>query len=259
MSLGEEKPLRRPHRELLRRDRRGDMLYGRVLKSPDMKRLLPLAAAFVPSRAPRRTPSFGGDTGPATRSLAPADVQGRSRPPAAASSELAMQNEQMRRAGAPTMGQIELRDQRWNAKQRQKDFYVDLDARLPVRIRRGCRLRRPGMRRWRHRLQTAAPPGTCPCASPPHPRTPNPPTTRGASRLPRTASTRTRRPRSSASSPATRRATSPQAPTSGPATPPAGATSPVQNRPFKTVMDSIPRRTSPRRHARPGQQSASRP
>ena len=98
-----------------------------------MKRLLPLAAAFVliPS-APAHAQLFGGDTEARNQIFQlRQDVQGQIETTSRGQLELAMQNEQMRAELARLRGQIELlTNEVETLKQRQKDFYVDLDARL---------------------------------------------------------------------------------------------------------------------------------
>ena len=75
VSLGEEgAALRRPHRELLRREpSRRHALHGRVQESPRHETPSAAAAALVRSRPPRPTPnSFGVTPRRATRSSSPA-------------------------------------------------------------------------------------------------------------------------------------------------------------------------------------------
>lgn len=98
-----------------------------------MKRLLPLAAALVliPT-APAHAQLFGGDTEARNQIFQlRQDVQGQIETTSRGQLELAMQNEQMRAELARLRGQIELlTNEVETLKQRQKDFYVDLDARL---------------------------------------------------------------------------------------------------------------------------------
>lgn len=98
-----------------------------------MKRLLPLAAmlALVPA-APVHAQLFGGDTEARNQLMQlRQDVQGQIETTSRGQLELAMQNEQMRAEMAQLRGQIELlTNEVETLKQRQKDFYVDLDARL---------------------------------------------------------------------------------------------------------------------------------
>lgn len=98
-----------------------------------MKRLLPLAAALVliPT-APVHAQLFGGDTEARNQIFQlRQDVQGQIETTSRGQLELAMQNEQMRAELARLRGQIELlTNEVETLKQRQKDFYVDLDARL---------------------------------------------------------------------------------------------------------------------------------
>ena len=98
-----------------------------------MKRLLPLAAllALVPV-APAHAQLFGGDTEARNQIIQlRQDVQGQIETTSRGQLELAMQNEQMRAEVARLRGQIELlMNEVETLKQRQKDFYVDLDARL---------------------------------------------------------------------------------------------------------------------------------
>ncbi|MER2552108.1 MAG: tol-pal system protein YbgF [Thauera sp.] len=98
-----------------------------------MKRLLPLVAmlALVPA-APVHAQLFGGDTEARNQLIQlRQDVQGQIETTSRGQLELAMQNEQMRAEMARLRGQIELlTNEVETLKQRQKDFYVDLDARL---------------------------------------------------------------------------------------------------------------------------------
>ena len=98
-----------------------------------MKRLLPLAAllALVPV-APAHAQLFGGDTEARNQIIQlRQDVQGQIETTSRGQLELAMQNEQQRAEVARLRGQIELlMNEVETLKQRQKDFYVDLDARL---------------------------------------------------------------------------------------------------------------------------------
>ncbi len=98
-----------------------------------MKRLLPLAAALVliPT-APAHAQLFGGDTEARNQVFQlRQEVQGQIETTSRGQLELAMQNEQMRAELARLRGQIELlTNEVETLKQRQKDFYVDLDARL---------------------------------------------------------------------------------------------------------------------------------
>ena len=98
-----------------------------------MKRLLPLAAALVliPT-APVHAQLFGGDTEARNQIFQlRQEVQGQIETTSRGQLELAMQNEQMRAELARLRGQIELlTNEVETLKQRQKDFYVDLDARL---------------------------------------------------------------------------------------------------------------------------------
>lgn len=98
-----------------------------------MKRLLPLAAllALAPA-APAHAQLFGGDTEARNQIIRlRQDVQGQIETTSRGQLELAMQNEQLRAEVARLRGQIELLSNEVETlKQRQKDFYVDLDARL---------------------------------------------------------------------------------------------------------------------------------
>lgn len=98
-----------------------------------MKRLLPLAAALVliPT-APAHAQLFGGDTEARNQVFQlRQEVQGQIETTSRGQLELAMQNEQMRAELARLRGQIELlTNEVETLKQRQKDFYVDLDARM---------------------------------------------------------------------------------------------------------------------------------
>lgn len=98
-----------------------------------MKRLLPLAAllALAPA-APAHAQLFGGDTEARNQIIQlRQDVQGQIETTSRGQLELAMQNEQLRAEVARLRGQIELLGNEVETlKQRQKDFYVDLDARL---------------------------------------------------------------------------------------------------------------------------------
>ena len=98
-----------------------------------MKRLLPLVAllALAPV-APAHAQLFGGDTEARNQIIQlRQDVQGQIETTSRGQLELAMQNEQMRAELARLRGQIELlTNEVETLKQRQKDFYVDLDARL---------------------------------------------------------------------------------------------------------------------------------
>lgn len=98
-----------------------------------MKRLLPLATvlALAPA-APVHAQLFGGDTEARNQIIQlRQDVQGQIETTSRGQLELAMQNEQMRAEVARLRGQIELlMNEVETLKQRQKDFYVDLDARL---------------------------------------------------------------------------------------------------------------------------------
>jgi tol-pal system protein YbgF len=98
-----------------------------------MKRLLPLAAllALTPL-APAHAQLFGGDTEARNQIIQlRQDVQGQLETTSRGQLELAMQNEQLRAEVARLRGQIELlMNEVETLKQRQKDFYVDLDARL---------------------------------------------------------------------------------------------------------------------------------
>ncbi|MBP7467601.1 MAG: tol-pal system protein YbgF [Thauera sp.] len=98
-----------------------------------MKRLLPLVAllALAPV-APAHAQLFGGDTEARNQIIQlRQDVQGQIETTSRGQLELAMQNEQMRAEVARLRGQIELlMNEVETLKQRQKDFYVDLDARL---------------------------------------------------------------------------------------------------------------------------------
>ena len=98
-----------------------------------MKRLLPLATllALVPA-VPAHAQLFGGDAEARNQIIQlRQDVQGQIETTSRGQLELAMQNEQMRAETASLRGQIELlTNELETLKQRQKDFYVDLDARL---------------------------------------------------------------------------------------------------------------------------------
>src|SRR5690606_865157 len=98
-----------------------------------MKRLLPLATllALVPV-APAHAQLFGGDTEARNQIIQlRQDVQGQIETTSRGELELAMRNEQQRGEVARLRGQIELlMNEVETLKQRQKDFYVDLDARL---------------------------------------------------------------------------------------------------------------------------------
>ena len=98
-----------------------------------MKRLLPLVAllALAPV-APAHAQLFGGDTEARNQIIQlRQDVQGQIETTSRGQLELAMQNEQQRAEVARLRGQIELlMNEVETLKQRQKDFYVDLDARL---------------------------------------------------------------------------------------------------------------------------------
>ena len=98
-----------------------------------MKRLLPLVAllALAPV-APAHAQLFGGDTEARNQIFQlRQEVQGQIETTSRGQLELAMQNEQMRAELARLRGQIELlTNEVETLKQRQKDFYVDLDARL---------------------------------------------------------------------------------------------------------------------------------
>lgn len=98
-----------------------------------MKRLLPLAALLVLSSAgPVHAQLFGGDTEARNQIIQlRQDVKGQIETTSRGQLELAMQNEQLRAEVARLRGQIELlMNEVETLKQRQKDFYVDLDARL---------------------------------------------------------------------------------------------------------------------------------
>lgn len=98
-----------------------------------MKRLLPLAALIaLGSTAPAHAQLFGGDTEARNQIIQlRQDVQGQLETTSRGQLELAMQNEQLRAEVARLRGQIELlMNEVETLKQRQKDFYVDLDARL---------------------------------------------------------------------------------------------------------------------------------
>lgn len=98
-----------------------------------MKRLLPLATALaLTTAAPAHAQLFGGDTEARNQIIQlRQDVQGQIETTSRGQLELAMQNEQMRAEVARLRGQIELlMNEVETLKQRQKDFYVDLDARL---------------------------------------------------------------------------------------------------------------------------------
>lgn len=98
-----------------------------------MKRLLPLATALALSPfAPAHAQLFGGDTEARNQIIQlRQDVQGQLETTSRGQLELAMQNEQLRAEVARLRGQIELlMNEVETLKQRQKDFYVDLDARL---------------------------------------------------------------------------------------------------------------------------------
>ncbi len=98
-----------------------------------MKRLLPLAAllALIPP-APAHAQLFGGDTEARNQIIQlRQEVQGQIETTSRGQLELAMQNEQLRAETARLRGQIELlMNEVETLKQRQKDFYVDLDARM---------------------------------------------------------------------------------------------------------------------------------
>lgn len=97
-----------------------------------MKRLLPLVALLALAVAPAHAQLFGGDTEARNQIIQlRQDVQGQIETTSRGQLELAMQNEQMRAEVARLRGQIELlMNEVETLKQRQKDFYVDLDARL---------------------------------------------------------------------------------------------------------------------------------
>ncbi|MDX9717629.1 MAG: tol-pal system protein YbgF [Thauera sp.] len=98
-----------------------------------MKRLLPLAVFLALSPAgPAHAQLFGGDTEARNQIIQlRQDVQGQLETTSRGQLELAMQNEQLRAEVARLRGQIELlMNEVETLKQRQKDFYVDLDARL---------------------------------------------------------------------------------------------------------------------------------
>jgi len=98
-----------------------------------MKRLLPLATVLALSPfAPAHAQLFGGDTEARNQIIQlRQDVQGQLETTSRGQLELAMQNEQLRAEVARLRGQIELlMNEVETLKQRQKDFYVDLDARL---------------------------------------------------------------------------------------------------------------------------------
>jgi tol-pal system protein YbgF len=98
-----------------------------------MKRLLPLATLLALAPAvPAHAQLFGGDAEARNQIIQlRQDVQGQIETTSRGQLELAMQNEQMRAETARLRGQIELlTNELETLKQRQKDFYVDLDARL---------------------------------------------------------------------------------------------------------------------------------
>lgn len=98
-----------------------------------MKRLLPLAALLTfAAVGPAQAQLFGGDTEARNQiHRLRQDVQGQLETTGRGQLELAMQNEQLRAEVARLRGQIELlTNEVETLKQRQKDFYVDLDARL---------------------------------------------------------------------------------------------------------------------------------
>ncbi|MDG3064192.1 tol-pal system protein YbgF [Thauera mechernichensis] len=98
-----------------------------------MKRLLPLAASLaLVAATPAHAQLFGGDTEARNQIIQlRQDVQGQLETAGRGQLELAMQNEQLRAEVARLRGQIELlMNEVETLKQRQRDFYVDLDARL---------------------------------------------------------------------------------------------------------------------------------
>ncbi len=97
-----------------------------------MKRLLPLAVILVLSSAGAAQAALFGDN-EARRQITDMrqDIEGQLETTSRGQLELAMQNEQLRAEVARLRGQIELlMNEVETLKQRQKDFYVDLDARL---------------------------------------------------------------------------------------------------------------------------------
>ncbi len=200
-----------------------------------MKRLLPLAAALVliPT-APAHAQLFGGDTEARNQVFQlRQEVQGQIETTSRGQLELAMQNEQMRAELARLRGQIELlTNEVETLKQRQKDFYVDLDARLR-RIESGAAgnasaAPASGMRRRRHRLRPRRPPRHRP--RPPRIREHRVRRLPGRARAAQERQAQGRADRVRAlHHPLSHTATSPPAPTSGPATPHCRrATSPVR-------------------------------
>ena len=97
-----------------------------------MKRLLPLAAILILSSAgPAQAGLF--DDAEARRQITNIrqDLEGRLETTSRGQLELANQNEQLRAEVARLRGQIELLvNEVETLKQRQRDFYVDLDTRL---------------------------------------------------------------------------------------------------------------------------------
>ncbi|MCV2218724.1 tol-pal system protein YbgF [Thauera sp. Sel9] len=97
-----------------------------------MKRLLPLAVILVLSSAGAAQAALFGDN-EARRQITDMrqDIEGRLETTSRGQLELANQNEQLRAEVARLRGQIELLvNEVETLKQRQRDFYVDLDTRL---------------------------------------------------------------------------------------------------------------------------------
>jgi len=97
-----------------------------------MKRLLPLAVILVLSSAGAAQAALFGDN-EARRQITDMrqDIEGRLETNSRGQLELANQNEQLRAEVARLRGQIELLvNEVETLKQRQRDFYVDLDTRL---------------------------------------------------------------------------------------------------------------------------------
>lgn len=98
-----------------------------------MKRLLPLATLIVlTSAGSAHAQLFGGDTEARNQIIQlRQDLQGQLETTSRGQLELAMQNEQLRAEVARLRGQIELlMNEVETLKQRQRDFYVDLDTRM---------------------------------------------------------------------------------------------------------------------------------
>lgn len=97
-----------------------------------MKRLLPLAALLVLSSAgPAQAGLFGDDEARRQINETRLDLEGRLETTSRGQIELANQNAQLREEVARLRGQIELLvNEVETLKQRQRDFYVDLDTRL---------------------------------------------------------------------------------------------------------------------------------